>query len=155
MTIRRSRCLLLATLAFANAIWPVGCSPTDPGPPTPTSEGIRIVESTNVGPSDPFEVLGHAIEGDLLRIEVRYSGGCERHHFEGLVGSAISESFPVQMWGRIAHDDRDDPCDAIVASAISLDLSPIRELYQSLYGGEAATVILHFSPIEAPLQYSF
>ena len=100
-------------------------------------------------------MVAHSLEGDLLRIEIRYSGGCERHHFEGLVGSAIGESFPVQMWGRIAHDDGDDPCDAIVGSAISLDLSPIRELYQSLYGREAATIILHFSPIEAPLHYSF
>lgn len=154
MTIHRSR-RLLATLAFAHVIGPAGCSPTDPGLRTPTSEGVRIVESTDIGPADPFEAVAHSLEGDLLRIEVRYSGGCEIHHFEGLVGSAIAESFPVQMWGRIAHDDGDDPCDGIVESTISLDLSPVRELYQSLYGGEAATIILHFSPIAEPLHYSF
>ena len=146
---------LLRIASFAPALWATSCSPTDPSLVTPTAAGVRIVESADPGPADPFEVVGYSLDGDILKIDVSYSGGCETHEFVGLVGSAIGESFPVQMWGRIAHDDRNDPCDSIVQGTISLDLSPIRELYRGSYGVGAATVVLNLSPIEQAIPYSF
>jgi len=116
---------------------------------------VSIVTSAEAGPSDPFEVTAYRLGGDTLHVDVSYSGGCATHEFMGLVESAVMESSPVQMSGRIAHDGRNDPCDAVVSGSIALDLTPLREYYQGLYGSGPASIWLTMSPLAERLLYSF
>lgn len=140
---------------LAVAMLAAGCPPSDDFAFGPAIAPVRIVSDVTPGANDPFTVVGHSLRGDTLALDVEYSGGCETHEFTALVGSSIAESLPVQMWGRVAHDDRDDPCDSIVTSMLEFDLSPIRDLYLSSYGGGAATVILHLAPLGESLRYTF
>lgn len=132
-----------------------GCPPTNANVLGPDTAPVRIVASTSLGPDDPFEVTAHRLEDDVLQVDLSYSGGCQTHEFEGLISADVLESLPVQMVGRITHEDRDDPCDSIVSGTIALDLTPLRDFYQSLYGTGAATVILQLAPIGEPILYTF
>jgi hypothetical protein len=132
-----------------------GCPPDDAGLLGPDTAPVRIVASSAIGSDDPFEVTAHRLSGDVLQVDLSYSGGCQTHEFEGLIGTSVLESAPPQMVGRITHDDRDDPCDSIVSGTIALDLTPLRDFYRSLYGAGVATVELQLAPIAEPILYAF
>ena len=44
------------------------------------------------------------------------------------------ESNPVQVNALLAHDDDDDPCDAVVSQRRTFDLTPFLEAYEEAYG---------------------
>lgn len=91
------------------------------------------------------------IEGDRLRFEVRYGGGCVPHDFKLVAWGGWMESFPVQVRAFLSHDGKNDPCDAIVTRALSFDLRPLKRAYQESYGvgdpGSTTLVIDLVNPV--------
>lgn len=151
----RTRSLTLYAAALTLATVTIGCPSSGDLGVGPAIAPVRIVDDVTPGANDPFTVSDYHLTADTLTLDVEYSGGCETHGFTALVGSSIAESLPVQMWGRIAHDDRGDPCDGIVSGTLEFDLSPIKDLYVRSYGAGSATVILHLAPLGESLRYAF
>lgn len=88
--------------------------------------------------------------GDRVNMSVRYSGGCAVHDFRLVAWGGWMESYPVQVRAFLSHDDKDDPCDAIVERELSFDLRPLRRAYQDSYGvadpGSTTLVIVLANP---------
>lgn len=99
-------------------------------------------------PRDPYTLGDVNIDGSILRADVTYSGGCERHPMDLVLWGGWLESFPVQINALITHDDRDDPCDAIVSEDRAFDLRGLARAYAEAYGssgGAPLRVILRLA----------
>lgn len=104
-------------------------------------------------PFDPWDWVSHRVEGSILELGVRFSGGCREHRFALLLDPAFRESHPVQVGARLAHDDADDPCDAVVDGTLRFDLEPLRERYVAGYGPGPATLVIVLAGRE--IRYDF
>lgn len=93
-------------------------------------------------PMDPWTYESHAIEGDLLTLDIRYGGGCKEHRFALLIDPAFMESYPVQVFARLAHDADGDMCRALLYDSLHFDLGPLRRHYEASYGGGSGTVMI-------------
>jgi hypothetical protein len=79
-------------------------------------------------------------------LDVEYGGGCEAHALELIAVGGWMESFPVQVRLMLTHDDRDDPCDAVVRDTVRFGLGPLEEAYAQAYPGEPVgerTLVIH------------
>ncbi len=145
--------LCAASIALGAAL--AGCD----GAPTDfiDLDPVVLVETARAAdwPADAKTIVSHRIDGDSLFLNVTYSGGCETHVFRLIVSSVFAESFPVQTWGILAHDGRNDPCDAIVAETLAFDLTPLREAYRSAYGAGPGELVLHIEGLAAAVRYAF
>jgi len=93
-------------------------------------------------PSDPYALAEASVAGDTLTLRVHFGGGCETHRFALVVTRLFMESDPVQIPATLAHDGRDDACDAVVNETLRFDLTPVRRIYQEAYGAGPATLVL-------------
>lgn len=94
---------------------------------------VALGTDRNDWPDDRLVV--HSIEaaGGLLEVEFSYSGGCNPHDVDLVVFGGFMESFPVQVNAALAHDARDDACDAVIRRSLSFDLTPLHEEYDRSY----------------------
>lgn len=97
---------------------------------------VVVAMDANPGawPRDSFQFRDIRIQGDLLRVDVTYGGGCAIHHFSLVAHGGWMESNPVQVQAFLAHDGHDDPCDALIHRDLRFDLSPLKRVYQDAYG---------------------
>lgn len=75
--------------------------------------------------SDPLEVTGYQLDGDSLRIQVRYGGGCRDHILTPFVTPMVTETFPPQYNVWIHHDADGDVCKAYVHRNLALDVGEL------------------------------
>ena len=115
-------------------------------PSEPAVEPALVLQSTGSATTtqkkDPVEILQAEIEGDLLKLEVSYGGGCARHDFSLLFSGVFMQSFPMQTHLDLAHDAHGDPCRAIVGARPTFDLTPLKLAYQAAHG-ERGVLVLH------------
>jgi hypothetical protein len=111
--------------------------------------GVPMIVAESTGetdwPSDPFTLGEVTVDGAGVTAGVTYGGGCARHRMDLVAYGGWMESNPVQVNALITHDDGGDPCDAIVTSARTFDLGPLRAAWVWAYGeiaGERPMVIL-------------
>ncbi len=102
---------------------------------------------------DPYTLDGATLEGDTLFVDVSYGGGCETHTWELCWDGSFAQSYPVQVWVELGHDDHDDPCDAWISETLSFDLSPLAEAYEDAYHTAHDTVTVHFEG--STMSYTF
>ncbi|HEX7123210.1 MAG TPA: hypothetical protein VF178_12615 [Gemmatimonadaceae bacterium] len=96
-------------------------------------------------PRDPVTITSATITGDTLILDVSFSGGCAEHQLQLLVDTVWMESYPVQIGALLAHDDRDDPCDAIVTGAVRFDLRPLAQAYRRAYQSASGKIALRLA----------
>jgi len=101
--------------------------------------GYRIVHFSDDDPTDlmedPFALDSVYIDGDILTLEVYYSGGCVEHDFTLFMSpSAFMESYPVQANLYLRHIDHDDACDGYFEVPVGFKISRIAQLYYQMYG---------------------
>ena len=144
---RRCETTVLAVLLMAAAF---GCD--DPLGPALAGGTNRIEVSLGAEPSDypvdPWELVQGAVEGDSIRLAVRYSGGCVEHDFRLVAvedwielptaGPTPTRAVPVLL----AHEDHDDACDAIVGVTLRFGLEPLRAAYRQRYGAGPARIVI-------------
>ena len=53
--------------------------------------------------SDEYALNSAIIDGDILKVNLSYSGGCETHQFTLVASNTFLESFPVQLHVYIAR----------------------------------------------------
>ncbi len=106
---------------------------------------------------DAYEIvgIGPAIKGDVLFMEVAYSGGCEDHDFGFCWDGSFLESNPVQVNVVIPHDGHDDACEAYPTEALQFDLSNLKQAWQDAYQQDSGTIMINLEGWQAPVQYIF
>jgi hypothetical protein len=111
---------------------------------------ITIVPSIN--PNDTGDSYGFssiALWGDCLELKVNYSGGCAQHDFDMRWDGSHAESWPVQVFLSLHHNDNDDPCDGLIFDHLLLyDLSHLQ------YEG-ANSLIINVVGDSKPLLYTY
>ena len=107
---------------------------------------------------DSYVVNSAEFDSDTLNLEISYSGGCEDHQFLLIAWNYFLESYPVRANLLLLHNANGDVCRALITSKLSFDMSPLREEYSNLYGGENGSIILVISlsdDKQLSLEYKF
>ena len=104
---------------------------------------VILTEDLGSLESDPYAVEDAQLAGEALYLRTLVSGGCVEHAYQLYVYRYFAESFPVQTWAYLVHDDADDPCDSIYEEELQFDIHPVIELYQQTYPGSLDPIILH------------
>jgi hypothetical protein len=142
-----SAALLLGLLAVP------GCreSPVEPDAP---ESNVVLAGSGDWG-DDPYVANSAAIDGQMLTIEVSFSGGCETHSFTLVISESFMESDPVQLAAVLAHEANGDPCQAWLTESHVFDLELVRTRYQQFYGPGPGKVVLQIEGVPGDLMYEF
>jgi hypothetical protein len=133
-------------LVFVAALW--AC---DSQPLAPESSDRIIIDfgdPMRAWPKDPWRLQEAQVDDALLQLTVEYSGGCNPHEF-WLVAVGDWEALPnagptplVAVPILLAHEDHDDPCDAVVFPTLEFDLEPLRTAYHQEFGFGPGTILL-------------
>src|SRR5690606_8946590 len=110
---------------------------------------------TPTGPQGPTpDVTGIAVDGTVLTISIRYTGGCKDHDFTLHWNGSFLESFPVQVHLTLTDGETEDFCKALISKQLKFDLTPLVQAYRDGYQG-AGTVIVrlqtHSVQVEIPV----
>lgn len=146
--------LWVIAVAVASLIF-TGCALLDIGDtdgsadPRKSANAIELPDPTSFNrsdyPDDQISMTSAIVRNDSLVIDVTYSGGCADHVVRLIASNYWLESLPVQLYAVLAHDDGDDPCDAIVSSTVAFDLEPLRDSYHDSYGPPGDVIIRVFA----------
>lgn len=101
--------------------------------PNHTEERVRWIHPDLLPQweQDPADLNEASITEDTLHLSLSFSGGCATHRFDLLVLEGIMESAPPRAHAVLAHDDKDDACDAYLTETITFDLTPIKTVLAS------------------------
>ena len=75
--------------------------------------------------SDPFEIEAVVRQGDTLKVNVAYSGGCGEHFFNVIWDGTILTSSPCSINLIIDHDAQDDYCEAYMRETLEINLNQL------------------------------
>lgn len=119
---------LFLSLAFIAGILFVNCEGDKVDRDSDNASSGKIIVS-NSGYSDvsndDFQFTKVEIDGDSIRLSIRYGGGCGDIDVKLFDAGVIMESLPIQRNIRLSFKD-DDFCKALITKTISFDLSPIQ-----------------------------
>lgn len=86
------------------------------------------------GKSDPFTITAVEVRGNLLLVDIEYSGGCEVHTFEVNGSPMIAKSLPPIRSIEILHEANLDSCRELKEVKLEID---VRDLaYKQEKGSE-------------------
>jgi hypothetical protein len=123
------------------------CVPDDRGfSPGPT---IDLTRDCAAFDSDPLTTQLVELDGDALRVDVSYGGGCKEHLFRVCWDGSFMESNPVQVALALQHESNDDPCDAALSSSLRIPLTPLRVAYAAGYGSDTGTMVVRLGEASA------
>ena len=105
-------------------------------------------------PQDIFWIKSAGIEGDALKLDVEYGGGCGTHEFTYCWDGIFLESSPVQISTKMSYV-ADDPCDAIVMDQLVFDLVPLKTDYQQAYQSQSGEILIGLAGWQDQLLYAF
>jgi hypothetical protein len=148
LLLRRAATLVLLTLAACSRIMPA--EPASTAEVTLGATGYRL---------DPAAIVAAELQGDLLRLDVQYGGGCARHRFQVHLQDGFLESDPVQARLQLSHDAGGDMCRALVGETLQFDLAPLRRAFEHAFpGARDLTLLVHepgsATPVQPPLRYT-
>jgi hypothetical protein len=69
------------------------------------------------------DILKTSIEGNILTIEVSYSGGCNEHVFKLYFDGSYMKSLPPKVNFILTHFNNGDVCRSIVEKTLKFDIS--------------------------------
>lgn len=72
--------------------------------------------------SAQITVTAVKLEGNILSLDVDYSGGCEDHSFELIGSAAIMKSLPPKRAVKLVHDSNGDTCREMISETIKFDI---------------------------------
>lgn len=106
-------------------------------------------------PRDPYTLKNVEIEGDFLKMELEYSGGCKEHEFKLIGTKNFMESEPVQIDVLLSHNANNDSCESLITEALRFDLEPLKEAWIEMYNSESGTMIIRILGKDETVTYSF
>jgi hypothetical protein len=97
-----------------------------------------IVQQGFVKPDNSalFDLLKTSIEGNILTIEVSYSGGCNEHEFQLYFDGNYMKSLPPKANFILTHDNKGDACRSIVNKTLKFDIS------KAQYAGQKEMMVM-------------
>ena len=122
----------------------------------PVEMGLLTLEScerVNL-PVDVFTIDNAVVEGDILRMNVSASGGCESHDFVGCQRPVIPAE-PTQFRITLGHNANGDQCEGIINEELAFDLRPLRDIYLMMIGEQDRQMSLFITDYAMPLIYRF
>ena len=112
---------LISSVLFLFGLLIAGCDKSDTIPPPVSDCEDQAIVSADLyqnGPADEYFLQSASIDGNCLKMTVRYGGGCEEVLFQLFDADAIMESLPVQRNIRLSLED-DDHCEALITKDLS------------------------------------
>jgi hypothetical protein len=105
---------------------------------------VRVAFDTEPGDwsGDPLQIDSARVVGDVLYVYATHGGGCAEHEYAAVAWNGWLESNPVQVGVLIAHDDHDDPCDALLSPELRFDLGALKSAYEASYNGWGSSSVL-------------
>ena len=104
-----------------------------------------IIDKAYTAPktNDPFTIKKMSLDGNILNIEVEYSGGCKDHDFKLYFNQIYMKSLPPKAKFFLVHNANGDACRELISKTYSFDISPAKypdgktsEIYIMLDGYE-------------------
>lgn len=104
----------------------------------PKAELVKDFE--NMGESANVNILNVNVEGNLMKLSISYSGGCEKHTFKLIGSEAIQKSLPPKRGIMLYHNSNNDSCREMKEENLIFDISafayPEGEIILNLQGWE-------------------
>lgn len=131
------------------------------GPLEVEEDPSRIIFRESLGglPNDHATIETAVAQDDVLRLRVRFGGGCAEHDFALYAARVFMESEPVQVSAQLAHNAHGDNCRALLERDLQFDLRPLKEAYQKAYARSGTVVVRLREPGPAgktvSVRYSF
>ncbi|NQX90943.1 MAG: hypothetical protein HRT74_02185 [Flavobacteriales bacterium] len=100
------------------------------------------------GDSDNLSILSAKMEGDILIVDVRYSGGCEEHTFDLVSNGFYAKSLPPKLPIRILHNANGDGCRQLIETSLSFNVQPLK------YAGKGP-LIMNLQGYDEPINYRY
>lgn len=110
----------------------------------PKAELVKDFES--MGESANVNISNVNVEGNLMKLSISYSGGCEKHNFRLIGTEAIQKSLPPKRGIMLYHDSNNDSCREMKDENLIFDISAF-----AYPGGE---IILNLQGWENPISYA-
>lgn len=98
-----------------------------------------------------FKVLEASIEGDILKLKISYSGGCESHEFNAYFNGIFMKSMPPKAGIFIEHINKGDMCKKLETQELTFDLKNMR--YPDKEGDY--TIMIGLTNYEGYLEYKY
>lgn len=126
----------------------IGCGNTDKIPKGEGSTGeknaIMVTDREPYQNSASTNILNVTLEGDLLALDVSYSGGCEEHSFELLGNPYLMKSFPPKRGVQLYHNSNGDSCRELIEETLLFNISilgvPNGEVHLMLDGWDGGVI---------------
>jgi len=98
---------------------------------------VSQIPTLNI-PTDQFTITKkYTSDSSSIKIGVEFSGGCALHEFE-LFGKVSLNGVEALL----THDANNDPCDALIDTPITLDISKFIAEYKKLSGKSSSSFYL-------------
>lgn len=93
---------------------------------------LKIIEGFSDRESDNFEVENASLEGDILSIDISYSGGCEDHEFDLYFNGAYMKSLPPKANLFLKHNANGDACRSMIKQTLRFNIKKVKASYDSV-----------------------
>ncbi len=89
--------------------------------------------------SDAVTITGAKLEGNILSLNIEYSGGCKDHSYDLIGSEAVMKSMPPKRAVNLIHHSNGDSCRELVSETIKFD---IRALAMAQTNGSEIVLML-------------
>jgi len=100
--------------------------------------------------SDELSINSVIISGNILIINVTYSGGCNEHSFDMVGSQMVAKSLPPIRQIKLIHKNNGDLCKSLVTKTIIVDIREMADIQES--GSE---IILNLQGYQGRISYVF
>lgn len=129
------------------------CGTVKDGDQQPTEEENMVQKAILGEPSkdNPLTQISNAeLNGNILKLTVSYSGGCEDQVFDLVGDEMIMKSFPPKRNVTLVRNSKGDACREYITKDLLFDLTELS--YQKKNGSE---IILQLKGYEKEIRYVF
>jgi hypothetical protein len=117
--------------------------------------GIEVVAQKAIigepSKDNPLTEISNAeLDGNILKLTVAYSGGCEDQVFDLVGNEMIMKSFPPKRNMTLVRDSKGDACREYITKELLFDLTELS--YQKKNGSE---IILQLNGYDKEIRYVF
>ena len=75
--------------------------------------------------SDQVTVTSATLDGNILSLDIEYSGGCEDHSYELVGSAAVMKSLPAKRAIKLIHNSNGDSCREFISETIKFDIQSL------------------------------
>lgn len=119
--------LPLLLLFAACAVQANGPSAAEEAPDIPGITKVKPDTKLDDIKSDPFTMKKAAIDGGVLKIDVRYPGGAKDHDFTLYWNGIVARSYPGKTTVVLKHDANGDNAEALITKTLQFNLAEMNK----------------------------